>query len=204
MPPVCKEHPFGLSCATDGKEVPASDPSGGYASGGGFSVYAKQPSYQTNLVQAYLNDSKIPLPPSKDFDPNHRGFPDVAANGQNILIFQDGEWQIVGGTSAASPTFGGIIALLNDHLMKAGQNPLGFANPFLYTMVTSEPSTFHPIGDLDTNNKDGCRYGYVSNPNPEPRWDPVNGLGTADFTAMLSYLDTTFIPSIPKPKRKLF
>ena len=37
----------------------------------------------------------------------------------------------VAGTSCASPTFSGIISLLNDLRLSKGQSTLGFLNPFL-------------------------------------------------------------------------
>lgn len=69
-------------------------------------------------MKEYLSDSSITKPPSSYFNASNRGFPDVAANGNNILIYISGGWQLVGGTSASSPIIGGIIAILNDHLIK--------------------------------------------------------------------------------------
>ena len=36
-------------------------------------------------------------------------------------------------TSAAAPTFAGVIGLLNDARLLAGKSTLGFLNPFLYS-----------------------------------------------------------------------
>ena len=45
----------------------------------------------------------------------------------------------VGGTSASSPTFAGIITLLNDARIAEGMPPLGFLNPLIYsTGLTGE------------------------------------------------------------------
>ena len=44
-------------------------------------------------------------------------------------------------------------------------SPSRFANPFLYQMFADGKGTFTNIGDLTTNNDDGCQYGYTSNPN---------------------------------------
>jgi len=205
MPPICSKNPVNMKCgSTNLVEDPADLPAGGYATGGGFSTYAAQPSFQADLVQDYINNSSIPKPPSSDFDKTNRGFPDIAAIGNNILIYGNGQWQLTGGTSAATPIIGAVIAILNDRLMNNGRHPLGFATPFLYQMATDEPDTFRGIGDLKTNNKDGCPYGYVSNPNPEPRWDPVNGLGVPNVGKMLDYIQSSFIPNVPAPRRKLF
>ena len=47
----------------------------------------------------------------------------------------------ISGTSASSPTFAGIIALINDRLKAAGKPALGFLNPFLY----ANPSAFTDV-----------------------------------------------------------
>jgi len=175
-----------LILAVNGTEDPADENLGGYATGGGFSVYETRPSYQDAAVTAYLTDSSIPKPPSADFNSSNRGFPDVAANGYNVLIYRGGRWELVGGTSCAAPMWGGIYAIMNDVLLKNGKQPLGFANPLIYTMWAADPTTFHNIGDLTTNNDDGCQYGYTSNPNG---WDPVTGLGTPNVKNIVSYLE---------------
>ncbi len=43
-------------------------------SGGGFSVYYPQPSYQSSVVQQYLN-ANITFPSSKQFNPSGRAYP---------------------------------------------------------------------------------------------------------------------------------
>ena len=48
-----------------------------------------------------------------------------------LFIFFDGN-KGVAGTSCASPTAAGIIALLNDARLQAGQPTMGFLNPFIY------------------------------------------------------------------------
>jgi tripeptidyl-peptidase-1 len=40
--------------------------------------------------------------------------------------------QTVDGTSAATPTFAGIVALLDDIRLNAGQPTLGWINPLIY------------------------------------------------------------------------
>lgn len=53
----------------------------------------------------------------------------VAAPGQ---VIADGQTQSVGGTSASSPTFAGMISVINGARMAAGKPALGFLNPWLY------------------------------------------------------------------------
>lgn len=59
-------------------------------------------------------------------------------------------------------------------------------NPLFYEMARSAPATFRKIGNLSTNNKGGCKLGFVS---AESGWDPVTGLGTPNVTAMLEFID---------------
>jgi subtilase family serine protease len=52
----------------------------------------------------------------------------VATQGWNFEIYDGGELGLVGGTSASSPTFASIIAIINDRLGAFGRPPLGFLN----------------------------------------------------------------------------
>eukprot|EP01090_Pellita_catalonica_P009065 TRINITY_DN20129_c0_g1_i1.p1 TRINITY_DN20129_c0_g1~~TRINITY_DN20129_c0_g1_i1.p1 ORF type:complete len:427 (+),score=78.75 TRINITY_DN20129_c0_g1_i1:480-1760(+) len=186
LPPVCNSGQY--TCATKGTEVPAAD--GNFATGGGFSVFMPTPAYQKSVVEEYIADSQIPKPPSSDFTATNRGFPDVSANGLFNVIIDSGSVAIVGGTSAASPQWGGMIALINDHMLKNGKKPIGFPNALFYKAAKESPDTFLSIGNLQTNNKDQCQYGYVSNPGKtDSGWDPVTGLGTGNLGNLLKYID---------------
>ena len=48
------------------------------------------------------------------FSPFVQGVPDVAAQDDFFRVFLSGKHVLVGGTSASSPTFAGIVLLLND------------------------------------------------------------------------------------------
>ena len=51
------------------------------------------------------------LPNSALFNATGRGFPDVSAQGTSYVVINNGQTDpAVAGTSASSPTFGGIIA----------------------------------------------------------------------------------------------
>lgn len=105
-----------------------------FFSGGGFSNYFARPSYQDSAVNDYLSQFPDDLYEGK-FNRSGRGIPDVAALGDRFRIFYKGKPISIGGTSAASPTFAGIISLLNDARISKGLPPLGFLNPFLYSKV---------------------------------------------------------------------
>ena len=57
----------------------------------------------------------------------------VATQGWNFEVVVGGVTQLIGGTSASSPTFASIVALVNDRLVAAGKPVMGFLNPFLYS-----------------------------------------------------------------------
>ncbi|KAJ7237531.1 peptidase S8/S53 domain-containing protein [Mycena haematopus] len=80
--------------------------------GGGFSNLFPTPSYRTASVAGFL-DTK-PSGFAGTFNKTGRGYPDVVLQGWNFRIVVDGDSGLVGGTNASSPTFAGIIALIND------------------------------------------------------------------------------------------
>jgi len=84
---------------------------------------------QNTAVQPYLKTSN--LPPRQFWSPNGRAFPDVSASANNVLIFDNGVLYPIGGTSSATPTFAGIVSLLNRARLNGGMPPLGFLNYWL-------------------------------------------------------------------------
>ncbi len=66
-----------------------------YGGGGGnISPYEKIPTYQSGIAKIVGT---------------HRGYPDVASDYCCAVIYLEGSWYSVGGTSWASPTFAGIV-----------------------------------------------------------------------------------------------
>jgi tripeptidyl-peptidase-1 len=142
-------------------------------SGGGFSYYAPQPSYQASAVAVYIKNTQG-LPPAKFFNPSNRGFPDVAAWATEYSIVFEGQTAGVSGTSASTPTWAGVFSLLNDLRLNAGKAPLGFANPFLY----AHPECLNDT-TIGANDGVGC---FDANGFPAARgWDAATGLGTPVF-----------------------
>lgn len=101
------------------------------ASSGGFSEYWSRPWWQEGAVEKYIKRHGKQW--KKYFNRNGRAYPDVAALAWGHKIMNHGEVETTGGTSAASPTFGSVIALLNNERLKKGKAPLGFLNPWIYT-----------------------------------------------------------------------
>jgi len=187
QPSLCTSS--GYQCVSTGSEQAVSYAISNFASGGGFSDIAAMPSYQVDAVNAYLN-SGVALPAAGYFNQSGRAFPDVAAVGHNLLIVQGGAPQPVGGTSASAPIFAAVISMLNVAQIEKTGKPLGFLNPFLYQMYAKNPNTFNDItiGDnkcTEQGCSDSCQ-GYLC----AKGWDPVTGLGTPNYEAMLAYIQS--------------
>ena len=133
----------------------------GWATGGGISEFFPVPSYQ----------KAVGVP--KSINAGHkagRGVPDICGNADGetgYLIRVDGKTVPIGGTSAVSPLWAGLIALLN-----SGRNqPVGFITPKLYALKASSQALRDvTTGDNGVNSVKG--YGAKSG------WDPCTGLGS--------------------------
>jgi kumamolisin len=123
--------------------------------GGGISDVFDVPPYQQNIV----------LPRSVNDGALRRGVPDVsAAAGQTpgYRIILNGKPIVKDGTSAATPLWASLIAMVN---ARRGQ-PIGLVQPILYR----NPLLCRPI--LKGNNRiDGVGY------EAGPGWNPCTGLG---------------------------
>jgi subtilase family serine protease len=163
--------------------------------GGGFSTFQAQPSYQAAAVAAWVQAGDN-LPPSFAYNAKMRGYPDIAFNGHNYLVFASNNSQDydqcpcamlpVDGTSCSSPAFTGLVSMINDKLLNAGKSQLGFLNTLLYQMAASTPAAFHDItsGNNNCNRAYCCEYGYTATKG----WDPASGLGSPDFVQFEQYV----------------
>ena len=115
---------------------------------GGFSNIFAQPDYQADAVAGYLKT--LGNTNSGLFNPKGRAFPDVSTQGVQFAIEVAGQLQGVDGTSASSPTFASVVALLNDALLNAGKSPLGFLNPMLYSQGAAA------LNDITSGSNPGC------------------------------------------------
>ena len=124
-----------------------------------------RPQYQQDAVSAYLGrlgDTNKGL-----FNASGRAFPDIAAQAKSFQVVRGGQTISVSGTSAASPTVAGIVALLNDAIFKNGGKPLGFLNPLLYSDAKDA------LNDITQGKNPGC--GTDGFPTSKG-WDPVRAL----------------------------
>ena len=151
-----------------------SPPAGWNGSGGGFSTVFTAPSYQTDSVSDYMNNSDVQLPHSSYWTKGGRAIPDVSTLATNFQVYSHG-WGELTGTSAATPTFAGIIALINDKRVGAGKPELGFLNQDLYNLKS--------VGtDVTTgeNKCSPCGSGFKA----ASGWDPITGLGVPDYPTL--------------------
>ncbi|KAH0829150.1 peptidase S8/S53 domain-containing protein [Lanmaoa asiatica] len=157
-------------------------------SGGGFSNYFAMPEYQKNatihrrsgtrLEWRGFSDASGPvaLYAKKAFQ--SRAFPDISANGANYVVAVDGQFQLLHGTSCSSPVIGSIFTMINDARLAVGKGPIGFINPTIYS-----PEFACAFNDITEGTNPGCgTAGY----NATEGWDPVTGLGTANFPKLLA------------------
>jgi len=143
-------------------------------SSGGFSNYFPTPAWQSGSVSSYLG--QLAGANSGMFNSSGRAFPDVSAQGMNVAWVNGGVDGTIGGTSAATPIFAAIVALLNEELLSAGKSTLGYLNPWLYANAGA-------FTDITSGSNPGCgTSGFPA----LGGWDPVTGLGTPVYSSLRS------------------
>ncbi|KAL0265043.1 hypothetical protein SLS55_001000 [Diplodia seriata] len=148
-------------------------------SAGGFSDYFARPAWQAGAVDAYvgaLNGSHAPY-----YDAAGRAFPDVSLIGVAYVTTVGGYTSTQKGTSASTPVFAAMVALLNDLRLRAGKPVLGFLNPLLYSDALKD--VYRDVADGQSG---GCANATWFEPGWEalPGWDATTGLGEPDFAKM--------------------
>lgn len=121
------------------------------------------------------------VPAGKDGQ-RHRSVPDVVANASpfdGYLIFTDDHWTPIGGTSASTPLWAGLIALVNQG---TGRNA-GYLNPILYDLMRSYPVLRSvPNGNQDKGAGAPKEFG------DKPAWNSSTGWGSPDGVKLLAAL----------------
>lgn len=154
-------------------------------SGGGFSTLFPRPSYQNAAVAAYnaatANSSFAPL--SSQYAASGRAYPDIAAAGHAFPLVLAGSTVYADGTSASAPLVAAQLALMNKQLKMSNQAPVGFINPFLYSLPASNFNDV-TVGDNRCGDytQSCCASGFAA----VAGWDPVTGLGSMKFDSVLA------------------
>jgi hypothetical protein len=178
----------------------APNPIGLSAGGGGASSIFGKPSWQTgtgvpndgvrdvpdlalnasSAHDSYLVCSRL----SGTSTPGCQNGFRISSSNLNLTAF--------GGTSFGSPTFAGILALINQKTNSTGQ---GNINYILYPLAASSPSAFHDITTGD--NTSACAQGTENCPNggaigfsAVTGYDEATGLGSIDGTNLVNAWST--------------
>jgi subtilase family serine protease len=166
------------------------------AGGGGASILFSKPSWQTGT--GVPNDGARDVPDiALAADPDHDGYM-LCVNdpGQSQLpctnsgfLDSTGAPDVAGGTSFGSPTFSGIVAILNQ---KTGTRQ-GNINPALYALSAANVGAFHDIttgsnivpcdrATADCPQSGTAQYGFSAGVG----YDQVTGLGSIDAAVLVN------------------
>ncbi|HEX4059790.1 MAG TPA: S53 family peptidase [Streptosporangiaceae bacterium] len=143
------------------------------AGGGGVSSVFSRPSFQSSVASV---------------TGNHRGVPDVsltaAVDGAAVINF-NGSWSLVGGTSWATPTFAGIVAVAD----QVAGHDLGDLNPALYKLGPGSAG----LPDITAGNNtvsftQGGKSYTVKGYTATKGYDLASGLGTINGAKLVAAL----------------
>jgi tripeptidyl-peptidase-1 len=174
-----------MGIETNTAEIACASSTGGLiTTGGGFSTFYSQPSYQSSAVSHYFSTAKAPL--GSGYAKQNRGYPDISMPGHNYIVVINNNQYQVSGTSASSPVAASFFALINSKRADAGKSSLGFLNQIIYSTL----STAGVYNDI-TSGLNNCAAAQ-SNPTcctgqgfyAAAGWDPLTGLGTVDFAKL--------------------
>jgi len=186
---------------------PQNTGNGLLAGGGGASTFTpagapSKPTWQTGTGVPNDNSRDVP-----DLSLNSSSIHDtllICVQGSCVNGFRntDQTLSVVGGTSAAAPTFAGIVALINQQMKTpAGQ---GNINPILYPMAATSPAAFHDI--TVGNNKVPCQAGSTGCPNggeigysAGAGYDQATGLGSIDAFNLVTAWGSSATGNLPAP-----
>ena len=169
------------------------------ASGGGVSGFFPRPLWQAgHRVPMHRKLGKAWLDEGLNATTwTGRGVPDVAATADALSgyeLYVGGQRALGGGTSAATPLWAGLVALLNQRLSEIGGRPitLGFMNALLYRRDVAAALREVHTGDNRLAGSAAAVAYFTANPG----WNACAGLGVPDGTDLLTAL------SRPEPRRR--
>ncbi len=130
-----------------------------WGSGGGLSIAFPEPTWQQGSgVRNHYSDGE-------------RQLPDIAAVADSLAVYYQGQWQGVGGTSAATPIWAAGMLLVNQGMIARKHEY--FYGPDTFYEVVDHAGKFHPFFDVTQGNN--LYYSAT------PGWDYTTGLGTPNL-----------------------
>jgi len=154
-----------------------------FGSGGGLGWDFTGLEFSKSAVDAYFTEAKLP---SAKYNRQGRPTPDVSLLGEGFHVINGGQNIQVGGTSASTPTWSGVVSLLNNVRLSAGKSTFGFILPFIYGLPQSCFNDITVGSNAVGQNQIGwqCAKG----------WDPVTGRGTPNFPCLSSHAGSATPP----------
>ncbi|MCX6629714.1 MAG: IPT/TIG domain-containing protein, partial [Candidatus Solibacter sp.] len=158
-----------------------------YAGSGGVSAIYATPVWQSG--------PGVPTADPGAATQHHRYLPDVsltAAGHVGYLVYRQGGLYLVGGTSASSPAFAGLMAVVNQYTGGRNGNP----NTRFYSLATQSPAAYHDVttGTIAVpcaGGSPGCstavpasNAGVMTGYAAARGFDLATGLGSVDAYAM--------------------
>jgi hypothetical protein len=150
--------------------------SGLWAGGGGISLYFSQPSWQANVPGTAAANGMRAVPDVSMTASSHDGYV-IYESPVGEPASSDGLY-VIAGTSAASPSFAGVMALLVQSKGNTGQ---GNANAGLYPLVNASKNPFHPT-PTGNNSVPGVT-GFTAS---GATYNLATGLGSVDGALLLA------------------
>jgi len=161
--------------------------SGLWAGSGGYSLYIARPSWQASIPTPAGATASVRL------------VPDVSLSGaghDGYLVYHNGGLIAVGGTSASTPAFASLMALIDQRNGRVG-NP----NVKLYALAASNQasSIFHDVTTGSnsvpcTANSPNCVNGRLTGFNATVGYDLASGWGSVDATALVNAWSNAPVP----------
>jgi kumamolisin len=153
------------------------------AGGGGISKVWSIPSYQAGIMTANPQGSTT-----------MRNVPDVSFNADPVSgygIYQGGQWQVVGGTSASAPLWAAFTALVNQNRQAKGLSSIGFPANAIYAIGkgSNYATGFNDITQ-GTNGADSTAFSATAG------FDNATGWGSFKGQALLNLLSTDAASSV--------
>ncbi|MFZ0044137.1 MAG: putative Ig domain-containing protein [Solirubrobacteraceae bacterium] len=157
---------------------------GAGAGGGGDSSFWTMPDYQSAAASSLhvLNSQSSTSTCGAASGGSCREVPDVSADADpstGYLVYYNGTWIALGGTSAAAPDWAALFALADD-TSGCSTSGLGFVNPALYGAAGSDYAAY--FNDVTTGNNDwlAANDGFDA----QTGYDQASGLGTPIASAL--------------------